>query len=59
MLVDVMEMLEVGVSLLLGMESSSRLVKLLREMVCSEMLVLARPVVEGKTVDLEDVAAVA
>ena len=54
-----MEMLEVGVSLLLGMESSSRLVKLLREMVCSEMSVLARPVVEGKTVDLEDVAALA
>ena len=54
-----MEMLEVGVVLLLGMESSSGLVKLSREMVCSEMLVLAMPVVEGKMVDLEDVAAVA
>ena len=59
MLVDVMEMLEVGVVLLLGMESSSGLVKLSREMVCSEMLVLAMLVVEGKMVDLEDVAAVA
>mgnify|MGYP003331585260 CR=1 FL=1 len=54
-----MEMLEVDVSLLLGMESSSRLVKLLREMVCSEMSVLARFVLESRVVDLEDLAALA
>ena len=54
-----MEILEVGVALLLGIESSSGLVKLLREMVLLEMLVLAMLVVEGKTVDLQDVAVVA
>ena len=54
-----MEVLEVGVALLLGIESSSGLVKLSREMVLSEMSVFAMLVVEGKTVDLEDVAAVA
>ena len=59
MLVDLMEVLEAGVALLLSIESSSGLVKLSREMVLSEMLVLAMLVVEGKTVELEDVAAVA
>ena len=39
-----MEMLEVGVVLLLGIESPSGLLKLLREIVCSKMLVLAMPV---------------
>ena len=54
-----MEMLEVGVVLLLGIESSSGLVKLSREMVCSKMSVFAMLVVEGRMVDLEDVAALA
>ena len=59
MLVDVIEMLEVDVSLLIEMESLSRLVKLLREMVCSEMSVLARLVLEGRVVDWEDLGALA
>ena len=41
------------------LESSSEIVKLSREMVLSEMLVLAVSVVEGKTIDLGDVAALA
>ena len=44
MLVDEMEMLELDASLVFEMESSSRLMKLLREMVCSEMSVLVRGV---------------
>ena len=54
-----MKVLEVGVALLLGIESSSGLVKLSSEMVLLEMLVLAMLVVEGKTVELEEVAAMA
>ena len=56
MLVDEMEMLEVDASLLFEMESSSRLVKLLREMVCFEMSVLVRLELESRTVDLEYLA---
>ena len=59
MLVDEMELLELDASLVFEMESSSRLMKLLREMVCSEMSLLVRLVLEGRTVDLEDLVALA
>ena len=58
MVVEVKEVLEFCVALLLVIECSSGIVKWSREMVLTETAGLTKLVVEGKTGEWEDVAAV-